>query len=142
MPLYELSREALTPLEPTTLAQHEFRERDDLQRLLKSSIGPIPIVQIRKRVFARSLQLSAAIDPRILRIVLPRPRLMNRWRKELDLSREPRQRLHLPCLDLVRTEHLAGHHRKHALHTSMGIAKISLGLLRQMGLAYFLGRHL
>lgn len=41
MPLYELTHDALTPLSRTTLAHQDFKERTDLQRLLKSSIGII-----------------------------------------------------------------------------------------------------
>jgi hypothetical protein len=41
MPLYELTHDALTPLLRTTMAQQDFRERDDLQRLLRTSIGVI-----------------------------------------------------------------------------------------------------
>ena len=38
MPLYELTHDALTPLLPTTMAQQDFKERADLQRLLKTQI--------------------------------------------------------------------------------------------------------
>ena len=38
MPLYELTHESLTPIPRTTMSQQFFRERDDLQRLLKQSI--------------------------------------------------------------------------------------------------------
>lgn len=39
MPIYELTRETLSPVPRTTLHEQFFRERDDLQRLLKSSIS-------------------------------------------------------------------------------------------------------
>lgn len=38
MPLYELTHDALTPLLPTTMVQQDFKERADLQRLLKAKI--------------------------------------------------------------------------------------------------------
>lgn len=37
MPLFELTRESLTPLPRTTMQEHSFKERADLQRLLKQS---------------------------------------------------------------------------------------------------------
>lgn len=41
MPLYELTHEALTLIPRTTMQEQSFRERDDLQRLLKNSISVI-----------------------------------------------------------------------------------------------------
>jgi hypothetical protein len=41
MPLYELTHDALTELPRTTMVQQDFKERADLQRLLKTSIGII-----------------------------------------------------------------------------------------------------
>lgn len=38
MPLYELTHDALTSLIPTTMVQQDFKERADLQRLLKAKI--------------------------------------------------------------------------------------------------------
>ena len=39
VPLYELTREALSPIPRTTMHEQFVREREDLQRLLKSSIS-------------------------------------------------------------------------------------------------------
>jgi hypothetical protein len=41
MPLFELTHESLTPIPRTTMQGQSFRERDDLQRLLKNSISVI-----------------------------------------------------------------------------------------------------
>jgi hypothetical protein len=41
MPLYELTREALNPVPRTTMHEQSYREREDLQRLLRSSISVI-----------------------------------------------------------------------------------------------------
>lgn len=41
MPLYELTHEALTLIPRTTMQGQSFKERDDIQRLLKSSISVI-----------------------------------------------------------------------------------------------------
>ena len=41
MPLYELTHEALVAVPRTTMQERFFRERDDLQRLLKESISVI-----------------------------------------------------------------------------------------------------
>jgi hypothetical protein len=41
MPLYELTHDALEPIPRTTMQEQFFREREDLQRLLKNSISVI-----------------------------------------------------------------------------------------------------
>jgi hypothetical protein len=41
MPLYELTRDALELIPRTTMQEQLFREREDLQRLLKNSISVI-----------------------------------------------------------------------------------------------------
>jgi len=41
MPLYELTHESFTPIPQATMQGQSFRERDDLQRLLKGSISVI-----------------------------------------------------------------------------------------------------
>jgi hypothetical protein len=41
MPIFELTQESLTPVPRTTLHEQAFKERDDLQRLLKQSISAI-----------------------------------------------------------------------------------------------------
>lgn len=41
MPIYELTHDSLCPVSRTTLQEQSFREREDLQRILKSSISVI-----------------------------------------------------------------------------------------------------
>lgn len=41
MPIFELTSDTIRPLRPTTFAQMQLRERDDLQRLLRESIDVV-----------------------------------------------------------------------------------------------------
>ncbi|WP_419533351.1 hypothetical protein [Endozoicomonas sp.] len=38
MPIYDITRDSLTPIQPTSFAQENLRERQDIQRLLKANI--------------------------------------------------------------------------------------------------------